>query len=91
MHIVLSAFSDAVSQRSQKCTPNRAQGANIQKCLMLLLNRGALVNVKNKLGDTSLHYVCANQNLRSTSVTAPLVQILLDMSADANALNNDDC
>ena len=91
VHIVLSAFSDAVSQRSQKCTPNRAQGANIQKCLMLLLNRGALVNVKNKLGDTSLHYVCANQNLRSTSVTAPLVQILLDMSADANALNNDGC
>ena len=91
VHIVLSAFSDAVSLRSQKCAPNRAQGANIQRCLMLLINRGAAVNVKNQLGDTPLHYVCANQNLRATLVTAPIAQILLDMSADANALNNDGC
>ena len=88
LHIILQ---DVKEVESLKNIPKKKQGLLIQKCLMLLLNRGAVVNVQNNKGDSPLHYVCANRNLHSTSVTAPLVQILLDMSGDPNAFNSDGC
>jgi ankyrin repeat protein len=91
LHIILGDFTETLNLQSVRNTTKKAQGLLIQKCLMLLLNRGATVNIKNNSGDTPLHYVCSNTNLRSTMVTAPLVQILLDMSADANSMNNDGC
>jgi ankyrin repeat protein len=91
LHIILGDFTETLNLQSVRNTTKKAQGLLIQKCLMLLLNRGALVNIKNNSGDTPLHYVCSNTNLRSTMVTAPLVQILLDMAANANAMNNEGC
>lgn len=91
LHIILGDFSETLNSQSVRNTTKKAQGLLIQKCLMALLNRRARVNIKNNLGDTPLHYICSNTNLRSTMVTAPLVQILLDMSADVNALNNEGC
>lgn len=91
LHVILGDFTEVLNLQSVRNTTKKAQGLLIQKCLMLLLNRGATVNIKNNSGDTPLHYVCSNTNLRSTMVTAPLVQILLDMAADANAMNNDGC
>jgi ankyrin repeat protein len=67
------------------------QGFLLQKCMMLLLDRGAKVNIQNKRGESILGLVCANRNLRATMATAPLVEMLLDMRANPNTQDSDGC
>ena len=70
---------------------HKVQGLLIQKCLMLLVNMGAKVNIQNNRGDSPLHLLCSNLHLRATLTTAPLVEIMLDMAADPNAADTGGC
>lgn len=80
-----------IISRNKKHELESEQGTLQQKCLMLFLDRGSLVNIQNKRGDAPLHLICANRSLRSCMAVAPLVEILLEMSADPNALDHDGC
>jgi ankyrin repeat protein len=80
-----------LTARNKKHELESEQGSLQQKCLMLFLDRGSQVNIQNKRGDAPLHLICANRSLRSCMAVAPLVEILLEMLADPNALDHDGC
>lgn len=77
--------------RNKEHELDSGQGIMQQKSLMLFLDRGSQVNIQNKSGDAPLHLICANRSLRSCLATAPLVEILLEMLADPNAVDHDGC
>jgi ankyrin repeat protein len=61
------------------------------RCIMLLLDKGANVNAVNKRGITALHYACGNRFFGLHSLAEPIIQVLLEMSADPNARDYDNC
>ena len=71
--------------------PNLPPSVSLQKCLMMLLDRGAAVNLRNHRGSTPLHYLCSNRSLRASSAVPPFVDILLEMGADPNMKDCEDC
>lgn len=88
IHIIVANRSETMNLGS--CT-HKVQGLLIQKCLMLLINMGAKVNIQNNRGDSPLHLLCSNHHLKVTLTTAPLVEIVLDMLGDPNAADNGGC
>ena len=63
----------------------------LQKSLILLLDRGASANIRNKVGRSPLHYICASQSLRINLATAPFVDLLLGIHANPNITDKDGC
>jgi hypothetical protein len=58
---------------------------------MLLVDRGAATNLRNRRGSVALHYLCANRSLRANSAVPPFVDILLEMGADPNVRDVENC
>jgi ankyrin repeat protein len=70
---------------------NTNPSAQQLRCVMLLLDKGASVTIANKRGITPLHYACGNRFFGANSLAEPIIHILLEMSADPNARDNDNC
>jgi len=73
-----------------------APNSQIQKCVMLLLDRGASPRSTNMRGITPLHFLVGNLHIWHESEekrveVVQLVQLLLNISVDVNARDRDGC
>jgi ankyrin repeat protein len=75
-----------------------AEGAvsYVQKCVMILLDRGVSCHLPNNRGIPPLHYLVGNQSIwhrdeGSKEEVVQLVQLLLAMNVDVNAKDRDGC
>lgn len=62
-----------------------------QRMMLLLLEKGASPLATNLRAVSALHFVCANRYLCTASLAEPLVEILLELDADPNAMDIEGC
>lgn len=91
IHIIVSNRLESLNSVCRNNSTHKVQSLLIQKCLMLLLNRGANVNIKNKFDETCLHFICSNIHLRETYSTAPILEIVVNMGGEVNVSDRDGC
>lgn len=70
---------------------NESDIGSIQKCIMMLLDKGCSAVARNNRQVTPLHLVCANHTLCSTQLMEPIVEFLLSLNADPNARDAEGC